>query len=120
MDSLSRLSGLARYRFVTIAWFGTCAMRKGEVLFVRLGQESSFSPPVDHRHQCAHDQHHHGNRNPEPWGSFFGSDSGVTVAASGVAPVFEGALSVGRGMAASAMGVAGSAGGAAAAAVARL
>ncbi len=46
-DSLPRLSGLARYRFVTIAWFGSCAMRKGEVLFVRLLQESSFSPPVD-------------------------------------------------------------------------
>ena len=77
INSLTRLSRLARYGFVTIAWFGTCSMRKREILFVRLCQKSSFSPPVDQRHQCAQDQNHHGHRNPKPWRSF-GSDSGCS------------------------------------------
>ena len=77
-DSLPRLGGLAGYGFVTIAKFGTCAMRKGEVLFVRLRQESSFSPPVEQRYQCAQDKYHYGHRNPEPWRSFLASDSGCS------------------------------------------
>ena len=53
-------------RFVTLAVGGTHFAVKGKIWGARPLQALLFSPPVEEREPCAHDDYQHGKRNPEP------------------------------------------------------